>query len=63
MQWKIVLTDSNDIFDEMDKYSESVNQMDSMVVIVSTLEFMFGVLGRVLTIVHFSISFYPAPLV
>lgn len=63
MQGKIALTDSNDSFDEMDEYSESVNQMDSMVVTVSTLEFMSGVLGCVLTIDHFMISFYPASLV
>jgi hypothetical protein len=63
MRGKIVLTDSNDSFDEMNEYSGSVNQMYSMVVIVSTLEFMSGVIGCVLTIIHFSIRFYPAPLV
>jgi hypothetical protein len=58
----IVLNDSNDSFNEMDEYSDAVNKMDSLVVIISTLELMSGILGGILTIMHFSDAFYPAPV-
>jgi hypothetical protein len=60
---KMVLAESNDSLDELDEYSDSVNKMDSMVVIVSALEFMSGILGCILTVMHFSSRFYPAPIV
>jgi hypothetical protein len=57
------LTDDISSFEDLDIYSEDVDQMDFKVIVVAVLEFISGVLGIILTAMNFSMGFAPAPLV
>jgi hypothetical protein len=57
------LADENSSFDELDIYSEVVNQMDFKVILVAVLAFSSGLLGFIVTAMNFSAVYYPGPLV
>ena len=47
---------------DLDVYSEEVEDMDSAVTIVSTLEVLTGTLGFVYTLMYFTMGYFSGPL-
>jgi hypothetical protein len=56
------LADEDSSFEDLDVYSEDIDQMDFKVIVVAVLEFISGILGITLTAMNFSMGFPPAPL-
>jgi len=56
------LADEDISFEDLDIYSEDVDQMDFKVIVAAVLEFISGILGITLTAMNFSMGFPPAPL-
>ncbi|MDH4214345.1 MAG: hypothetical protein OEV85_10520 [Candidatus Thorarchaeota archaeon] len=50
-------------FDDLDVYSEDVDQMDFKVIVVAVLAISSGLLGIILTVANYSFWYFPGPLV
>lgn len=57
------MEDEDNSFEDLDIYSEDVDQMDSKVIAVAVLAFCSGVIGILVTAMNFSIIYNPGPLI
>lgn len=57
------LGDGSSTFDDLDMYSEDVDQMDFKVIVVAVLAISSGLLGIILTVTNYSFWYFPGPLV
>ncbi len=57
------MADESSSLDDIDIYSEDVDQMDFKVINVAVLALLSGFLGIVVTAMNFSIGFFASPLI
>jgi len=57
------LENEDSSFEDLDIYSEEVDEMDFKVIFAAVIAFCSGVLGILITTLNFSIVFYPEPLI
>ncbi len=57
------MEDEDTSYEDLNIYSEDVDEMDFKVIFVAVISFCCGILGILIAILNFSIVFYPGPLI